>query len=80
MAAGYITQSVVVASYVSLFSLVLALVLVVPSWPFYNTKPVKWLTPAGFLAATTTTTDTKGAISDIMEREPSNDGTVKVEI
>lgn len=43
---GYQYQDIQKAVYIGLGGTVLTFILVVPAWPFYKTKPVKWL-PAG---------------------------------
>ncbi|KAG5969048.1 hypothetical protein E4U58_001665 [Claviceps cyperi] len=43
---GYQYQDIQKAVYIGLGGTLLTFMLVVPPWPFYNKKPVKWL-PAG---------------------------------
>jgi len=44
---GYILQDITLALYIGLGGTVLAFVVIVPPWPFYNGHPVKWLPVAG---------------------------------
>lgn len=44
---GFLSQSILVSLYVSLGSLVAALLLIVPAWGKFNQHPVKWLEPRG---------------------------------
>jgi len=41
--AGYVTENIYNSLYVSLAGTVLALLIVVPPWPFYNQHPASWL-------------------------------------
>jgi signal peptidase complex subunit 1 len=52
--AGYFTQNIVLAVQIGLAGTLLTSLVVVPPWPFFKKKPVKWL-PAGsgFGASTT---------------------------
>ena len=43
---GWMKQDIVLAVYLGAAGTALAFVAVVPSWPFYNKDPVKWL-PVG---------------------------------
>ncbi|TQS31641.1 hypothetical protein Golomagni_08074 [Golovinomyces magnicellulatus] len=43
---GYTLQDIVMALYIGLGGTLLTFLITVPSWPFYNKNPVKWL-PAG---------------------------------
>ena len=41
--AGYVTENIYNTLYVSLAGAALALLIVVPPWPFYNQYPASWL-------------------------------------
>ncbi|KAK5997405.1 Signal peptidase complex subunit 1 [Cladobotryum mycophilum] len=43
---GYALQDIRLCMYVGLSGTLLTFLVAVPSWPFYNTNPVKWL-PVG---------------------------------
>jgi len=45
--AGYVTENIYNSLYVGLAGSALALLIVVPPWPFYNQHPASWLPPHG---------------------------------